>query len=94
VKDILFQTLVELTNIQKNQKEEESSDKIEQLIQKLNPESKIQPDGNHKIVFNKTRIVYGESEQSLFQREFNVKRITPLCEAPGILFVTNLRIYF
>ncbi len=54
----------------------------------------MQLDGNLKIVFNKTRIIYEQTERSLFQREFPVKQITPLSEAPGILFVTNERIYY
>lgn len=34
------------------------------------------------------------SEKSLFNREFQVKRILPLVEISGLLYITNERIYF
>ena len=45
------------------------------------------------IKFNKTRIK-DFSEKSLFSTEFHVKRILPLVEVEGILFLTNQRFYF
>lgn len=94
VQDSFFQALVEMANIQKTQKEEECGDRIKKWIHDLNPQAQMQLDGQLKIVFNKTRIIYEQTERSLFQREFPVKQITPLSEAPGILFVTNERIYY
>jgi hypothetical protein len=40
------------------------------------------------IKFNKTRIK-DFSEKALFNHEFNVKRILPLVEVEGLIFVTN-----
>ena len=45
------------------------------------------------IKFNKTRIK-DFSEKALFQHEFHAKRILPLVEIEGLIFVTNQRIYF
>ena len=46
-----------------------------------------------EIKFNKTRIKK-MSEKSLFNKEFPVKRILPLVEISGLLYITNERIYF
>lgn len=50
--------------------------------------------GNQKnLGFNLTKIK-DLSEKSLFPREFKVKRILPMVEISGLLYVTNQRIYF
>jgi len=49
--------------------------------------------GQKHISFDLTKIK-DLSEKSLFQREFKVKRILPLVEIQGLLYVTNQRIYF
>lgn len=43
---------------------------------------------NREISFNLTKIK-DLSEKSLFPREFKVKRILPLVEIAGLLYVTN-----
>lgn len=46
-----------------------------------------------QISFNLTKIK-DFSEKSMFPREFKVKRILPLVQIEGLLYVTNQRIYF
>ena len=46
-----------------------------------------------QISFNLTKIK-DLSEKSLFPREFKVKRILPLVEISGLLYITNQRLYF
>jgi hypothetical protein len=59
----------------------------------LNNTAQVASGGQPGIKFNKTRIK-DFSEKSLFSNEFHIKRILPLVEVEGLIFVTNQRIYF
>lgn len=59
----------------------------------LNSGESYKGQGIPKINFNLTKIK-DLSEKSLFPREFKVRRILPLVQIEGLLYVTNQRIYF
>jgi hypothetical protein len=59
----------------------------------LNSGEAYKGQGIPTIHFNLTKIK-DLSEKSLFPREFKVRRILPLVQIEGLLYVTNQRIYF
>jgi hypothetical protein len=66
---------------------------LEELTHELSSSS-IKVSGNRsEIRFNKTRIK-DIFETSLIAKEFKVKRILPLVQIEGLLYITNHRIYF
>ena len=52
---------------------------------------KATPDG-WQITFNKTRVK--GNENNLIAKEFKVRRILPLVQVEGLIYITQSRIYF
>ena len=70
--------------------EVEMEDMLRSFIQVLN---KSDSDSSEGVMFDTSRIK-SSGEKSLFGSSFVVKRILPMVEIEGLLFVTNQRIYF
>ena len=65
---------------------------LNHMTHALNNQGMMMSQGN-KISFNLTKIK-DLSEKGLFAHEFKVKRILPLVQIEGLLYVTNQRMYF
>lgn len=65
---------------------------LNDMTHALNNQGMLMSQGN-KISFNLTKIK-DLSEKGLFSHEFKVKRILPLVQIEGLLYVTNQRMYF
>jgi hypothetical protein len=66
---------------------------LEELTHELSSSSVKLAGNRSEIRFNKTRIK-DIFETSLIAKEFKVKRILPLVQIEGLLYITNHRIYF